>query len=148
MHMKVQAAAKKNQFAPQEFRSDALAALRAYNTWAEIQQRDYVAANRFCVDNFLSKPTLLLIQKTRRHLLQSLHYSGAIAVSGGGNLSASRIGKDLQVPPELNANGESLPLLAALIAIACQPKFAIRTSEKTYRTSRDKVDFVLHELGL
>jgi small subunit ribosomal protein S24e len=138
--LKVEATAKKSQFAPQEFRSDALAALRAYNTWAEMQERgDFTAANRFCVDNFLSKPALLLIQNTRKHLLQSMYHSDVIAVSGGGNVSASGSGKDLKVPPELNANAESLPLLAALIAVGLQPRFAIRASEKTYRTSQDKV---------
>jgi hypothetical protein len=43
------------------------------------------------------------------------------------------------VPPELNEHGDSKPLLAALIAIACQPNFAIRHKEKMYRTREDKV---------
>jgi small subunit ribosomal protein S24e len=142
MHLKVEAAEKKHQFAPQEFRSDALATLRAYNAWAAMQERGlYVAANRFCVDSFLSKPTLLMIQKIRKHLLQSMYHAGIIAISGGGNVSTSGSGKDLKVPPELNTNGDSLPLLAGLIAVALQPKFAIRTSEKMYRTSLDKVCF-------
>lgn len=46
------------------------------------------------------------------------------------------------VPPELNVNGESLPLLAALIAIASQPKFAIRTGERTFRTQQDKATII------
>jgi len=42
----------------------------------------------------------------------------------------------------LNTNGDSLPLLAALIAIASQPKFAIRTGEKGYRTAQDKITLI------
>jgi small subunit ribosomal protein S24e len=138
MHLKTEAATKKNSFAHQEFRSDALATLRAYNSWAVLQERgEYVTANRFCVDNFLSKPTLLMIQKIRRHLLQSLYHAGIIAVSAGGSVAGQ--GTDKTTPPELNTNSDSLPLLGALVAIASQPKFAIRTNEKTYRTSQDKV---------
>jgi hypothetical protein len=43
------------------------------------------------------------------------------------------------VPPQLNEHGQSLPLLAALIALASAPNFALRTSEKTCRTAQDKV---------
>lgn len=138
MHLKAEAAAKKNSWTPQEFRSDALATLQAYNAWWAYQSRgEYVTANRFCVDNFLAKPTLLMIQKIKSHLLQALYHAGVIDVSAGGSVDGSN--KTLTVPSELNANGDSLPLLAALIAIASQPKFAIRTGEKTYRTAQDKV---------
>jgi small subunit ribosomal protein S24e len=138
MHLKMEAAAKKNSWTPQDFRSDALATLQAYNAWWALQSRgEYISANRFCVDNFLAKPTLLLIQKIKGHLLQALYHAGVINVSAGGLLDGSN--KALEVPPELNANGNSLPLLAALIAAASQPKFAIRTGERTYRTSQDKV---------
>jgi len=138
MHLKMEAAAKKNSWTPQEFRSDALATLQAYNAWWAIQSRgDYNAANRFCIDNFLAKPTLLMIQKIKGHLLQALYHAGVIDVSAGGRVD--NLNRVMTVPAELNANGDSLPLLAALISIASQPKFAIRTGEKTYRTSQDKV---------
>ena len=138
MHLKVEAAAKKKSWTPEDFKSDPLATLYAFNAWWALQSRgEYIAANRFCVDNFLAKPTLLLIQKIKMHLLQALYHAGVINVSAGGLVDDSN--KPLVVPPELNTNGDSLPLLAALIAIACQPKFAIRTGEKTYRTSQDKV---------
>ena len=138
MHLKAEAAAKKNSWTPQDFRSDPLATLQAYNGWWALQSKgEFVLANRFCVDNFLAKPTLLLIQKIKGHLLQSLYHAGVINVSAGGLLDGSD--KALGVPPELNANCDSLPLLAALISIASQPKFAIRIGEKTYRTSHDKV---------
>lgn len=136
MHLKAEAAAKKNFWSPDEFRSDVLAALRAYNAWWALQSTgQYVSANRFCMDNFLSKPTLLLINKIKTQLLQSLYHAGVISVSAGGDLDSSQT--SVQVPPELNVNGESLPLLAALIAIASQPKYAVRTG-RTFRTSREK----------
>ncbi|KAF6766020.1 DEAH box polypeptide 36 [Ephemerocybe angulata] len=140
MHLKREAQAKKNSWAPDEFRSDALGTLRAFNAWWALQSRgDYVLANRFCVDNFLAKPTLLMIQKIKQHLLQALDNAGVLEVSAGGN---ARRTDRLSVPPELNTNGESLPLLAGLIAIASQPKFAVRTGEKTLRTENDKMAFM------
>jgi len=87
-----------------------------------------------------------MIQKIKGHLLQALYHAGVIDVSAGGRVAAdgSFLGasKGIVVPPELNANGDSLPLLAGLIAIASQPKFAIRTGEKTYRTSQDKMTLI------
>lgn len=142
MHLKDEAARRKNSFSPEEFRSDPLATLRAYNQWWSMQSRgEYVSANRFCVDNFLSKPTLLMIQKIKGHILQSLYDIGVIEVSAGGSVNASRPrGRgELSVPPELDRNGDSLPVLAALIALGLQPKFAIRTHGTFYRTQQDKV---------
>lgn len=142
MHLKEEAALRKNSFSPEEFRSDALATLRAYNEWWAMQSRgEYVSANRFCVDNFLSKPTLLMIQKIKAHILQSLYDIGVIDVSAGGAAGGKpRVGRgELTVPRQLDVNGDSMPLLTALVAIALQPKFAVRTNEKMYRTSQDKV---------
>lgn len=147
IHAKAEAQARKNSWSPDEFRSDALASLRAYNAWWNLQsQRRYVEANRFCIDNFLSKPTLLMIQKMREHLLKSLYQAGVLDVSAGGSAmvpagpSAQRNrAENFTVPPQLDTNGDSLPLLAALIAIGSQPKYAIRTGEKMYRTAQDKV---------
>ncbi|EKM61046.1 uncharacterized protein PHACADRAFT_247373 [Phanerochaete carnosa HHB-10118-sp] len=146
MHLKDEASARKISFSPEEFRSDALATLRAYNQWWEIYSREeYNAATRFCLENFLSKPTLVMIQKIKSHILQSLYDIGVIEVSASGTAAVrptrSR-GSVLTVPAELNKNGSSLPLLAALISIAVQPKFAVRSSDKTYRTSQDKVVFI------
>ncbi|KAG6851057.1 hypothetical protein H0H93_002949 [Arthromyces matolae] len=141
MHLKNEAAAKKNSWSPMEFRSDALATLQAYNAWWVFQSRgEYNTANRFCVDNFLAKPTLLMIQKIKAQLLQSLYSAGVIDVSAGGVIDASS--KQYTVPAELNVNGDSLPLLAGLISIASQPKFAIRVGDRTYRTSQDKTTFI------
>ncbi|KAF9015164.1 P-loop containing nucleoside triphosphate hydrolase protein [Cyathus striatus] len=140
MHLKQEAAAKKNSWTPQEFRSDALATLRAYNAWWSLQSKgEYSRANRFCSENFLAKSTLLMIEKIRTHLLKALYHAGVIDVSAGGRLETTPA---FRAPPELNINGESLPLLAALIAIASQPKFAIRTGEKTFRTAKEKIVFI------
>jgi len=141
MHLKQEAAAAKNSWTSSDFRSDPLAVLKAYNCWWEMQARgDYIAANRFCSNNFLSKPTLLMIQKIKVHLLQSLYHAGVIDVSIGTTEQAW-VGRrrEVTIPPELDINRKSTPLLVALIAVASQPNFAVRTGEKSYRTSQDKV---------
>ncbi|KAL4070934.1 P-loop containing nucleoside triphosphate hydrolase protein [Scleroderma citrinum] len=140
MHLKAEAAAAKAKWSPGEFRSDALTILNAYNVWHEIYSTgNYIQANRFSSENFLSKPTLLLIRKIRHHLIQSLYQAGVITVAEGGSFVR---GHDPEVPPVLNVNAGSQPLLAALIAIASQPKYAVRTGDKTLRTQHDKVVFI------
>jgi small subunit ribosomal protein S24e len=142
MHLKTEAAVAKNSWSPSEFRSDALAALRAYNVWWSMQSRgEYASANRFCSDNFLSKPTLLMVDRIKKQLLTSLQHAGVLGVSAGGGVEplGTRRRGPIAVPAELNKHGDSQPLLAALIAIASQPKFAIRTSENAFRTQLDKV---------
>lgn len=154
MHLKTEAASAKTSWSPTEFRSDALAALRAYNAWWSIQSRgEYASANRFCSDNFLSKPTLLMVDRIKKHLLTSLQHAGVLNVSAGGRVEPWGRGRAITVPPELNVNCGSQPLLAALIAIASQPKFAIRTSERAFRTQLDKVSLTRcregrHEFGI
>ncbi|KAJ3779234.1 hypothetical protein FB446DRAFT_711436 [Lentinula raphanica] len=140
MHMKEAAAAAKNKWCPPGIKSDPLTALRAFNAWDELQsQRQYQSANRFTVENFLSKPTLLLIQKLKTHLLQSLYSAGVIDISAGGGLGdRSRY----EIPPELNQNGDSMSLLASLISISCQPKFAVRASEKIWRTQTERATMI------
>jgi small subunit ribosomal protein S24e len=143
MHLKVEAAQRKFSWTHEDFRSDALATLKAFDAWSEMQSRgEYHTANRFCMDNFISKPTLLLIQKIKGQLLQSLYRAGVIDVSAGGQVDGSSYDgsmKNLRVPPALDTNRNSFPLLVALIAIALQPRFGIRVGEKTYRTSNDRV---------
>ncbi|KAJ6604653.1 P-loop containing nucleoside triphosphate hydrolase protein [Mycena vulgaris] len=147
MHLKQEANRVKLSWTNQNFRSDALAGLAAFNAWWAIQSRgEYVAANRFCSTNFLSKPTLLTIQKVKIHLLQALYRAGVIEVSAGGRamgpVTGPRAERNVQVPPMLNVNGDSMPLLGALIAIASQPKFAVRSGEKAFRTNQDKMVFI------
>lgn len=138
--LKAQADAIKDSWSPSSFRSDPLAVVAAYNEWHSMQSRnEYRAANNFLSDNFLNKSSMLQIEQIKSSLLQSLDQAGVLAVSAGGGVQTSRFGRNASVPPELNTNGQSLPLLAALIAMASAPNFALRTSEKTCRTSQDKV---------
>ncbi|KAG8678802.1 hypothetical protein FRC09_019529, partial [Ceratobasidium sp. 395] len=83
-----------------------------------------------------------MVQRIKGHLLQSLYHAGVLDISAGGGSTNYRAVREMVVPPELNINGDSKPLLAALIAIACQPNFAIRHNEKTYRTAQDKTAFI------
>ena len=141
MHLKQEASAVKNTWTSSDFRSDVLAVLRAYNQWRDMQGRgDYTSANRFCSQNFLSKPTLLMIQRIKVHLLQSLYHAGVIDVSMGmAQQTWMDRRREVTVPPELDINRKSTPLLVALISAASQPNFAVRTGEKSYRTPQDKV---------
>ncbi|KAF9076296.1 hypothetical protein BDP27DRAFT_1314204 [Rhodocollybia butyracea] len=136
MHLKEEAAAAKNKWCPPGAHSDALTVLNAYNAWEALQPtRNYGLAKRFCMDNFLSMPTLLLAQKLKTHILQSLYSAGVIDISAGGGLSDA---SKYIIPAELNTNGNCMPLLGALIAVSCQPKFAIRTSARLWRTQSEK----------
>ena len=138
--LKKEANAAKTSWSPPEFRSDALATLRAFDAWWELQSvGNYAAANRFCSENFLSKTTLLLIQRIKVDLLKALDRAGVLEASGAGSASMRSAVRAKIIPPELNRNGDSVPLLAALIAISSQPNFAIKISDKTLRTARDRV---------
>ncbi|KAJ8083994.1 hypothetical protein PM082_002761 [Marasmius tenuissimus] len=138
MHLREQARAKKYSFSPPGVASDPLTTLNAFKQWNEMQSiGHYSSANQFCIENFLSKPTLLLIDKLKKQLLGSLHKSGVISASGGGDLSVG-YGDRYRIPPELNENADSTPLLSALIASSLQPKFAVRASERILRTPTDK----------
>ena len=140
IQLKAEAAAVKATWSPREFRSDALTILNAYDAWYEMYRNgEHGRASRFCTDNFLSKSTLVLITRVRGHLLQSLYQAGVIdAADSGGGYGRAR-DREWTVPPALNVNARSLPLLAALVAVATQPKFAVRTGEMTLRTQHDKV---------
>ena len=143
MHMKAEAAGRKFSWCHEDFKSDALTVLKAFDKWSELQSRgEYNTANRFCNDNFISKPTLLLIQKIKGQVLQSLYRTGVIDVSAGGQVDGSGYDgsmKNFKVPPALDTNRNVFPLLVALIAIASQPRFGVRVGERTYRTSSDRV---------
>ena len=103
----------------------------------------FQAANSFARENFLSKPTLLLIQKIKEHLLSSLDRAGVLQISGGGRQVPQPFFRgrrnQVTIPAHLDQNGHSLPLLSALIATAVAPNFGIRISEKSLRTIQDKV---------
>ena len=143
MHLKTEAASRKQFWCPEDFKSDALTVLKAFDVWVEMQSRgEYHNAHKFCIDNFISKPTFMLIQKMKVQVLQSLYRTGVIDVSAGGQVDGSGYDgsmKTLKVPPALDKNRNSFPILVALIAIASQPKVGVRVGEKTFRTSNDKV---------
>lgn len=149
-----EANAVKSSWASLSFRSDPLAALKAFTEWWEIQKRgDYGRATRFAIDNFLSRPTLMQIAQVREHLLSSLDRAGVLAVSAGGsaaplNLPRRRFGgpsraSDIEVPAELNTNAGSESLLAALIAVAVAPNFAVRKSKRLMATHMDRVSLTM-----
>ena len=130
----------KDSWSPLAFRSDPLAVVAAYNVWTEMDDmREYRKATQWCHDNFLHQITLKQIKQVKRSLAQSLDSAGIIAVSAGGNVD--RIGRRGEIPSQLNEHGQSLPLLAALIAMASAPNFAVRTSDKLCRTATDKVSY-------
>ena len=147
VHLKKEADAVKDHWSPPDFRSDALGILRAYTRWWDMQGRgEYVAANRFCSENFLSKPTLLQIQQVKEHLFQSMEKASIIEVIR--DRSAPPTGparfrpRARETDAEFNTNAGSAALLAALIAVSSAPNFAIRANEKTYRTLQDKTCFI------
>ena len=119
--------------------SDILAVLKAFNEWSSVP--DGYERRMFCDENFLSASTLRLIQQVRDHLIQSLDRSGALKISGGGRdiyFQRNALGRVI-IPAELNVNGQSLPLLTALIATAVAPNFAIRKTAMLLRTPQDPV---------
>lgn len=162
LQLKKEADAVKDSWCPIDFRSDALAILRAYTKWADLQASGQIrASHQFCTDNFLSRTTLAQIQQVKEHLFQSMDKAGILDVVLAASTSASGDASQARrVPPtgprgrggprgrwidethpDLNTNSDSTPLLAALIALASTPNFAIRHSEKVYRTSQDKVSY-------
>lgn len=149
MHLREEAEMVKDRWCPPDFRSDALCVLRAYTRWWELQSRDdYVEANRFCQDNFLSKLTLLQIQQVKEHLFQSMKKAGIISVIQNSSLGTnangnvvnyqSRYRRPRETDAEFNTNADVTSLLAALIAVSSPPNFAIRNGKASYRTSQDK----------
>lgn len=144
MALKQQSDEVKDSWTPQAFRSDPLAAVQAYNAWAELDDAArYSQANQFCSENFLMKASLLQIKLLKTHLLQALDQAGVIEVSAGGQAAPIARGRNVRVPAVLNENGNSLALLAALIAMASAPNFALRTGARTCRTAQDKVSVVM-----
>ncbi|KAH9469772.1 hypothetical protein Pst134EA_007049 [Puccinia striiformis f. sp. tritici] len=90
-------------------------------------------------------PTLNQIYQVKTHLLSSLRRAGVLAISGGGetkdNHSHSnhyRFNKRDLIPPHLNKNSDSLPLAAALIAVAVAPNFGVRKSARLFATDKDR----------
>ena len=145
--LKAEAAAAKLAWCPPgvpEARSDPLAAIRAYDVWWTLQSAGrYTEANEFCNRNFLNKPVLLMVAKIKLALLQALYQCGVLELVAGKklNMQSSVLGREARayaVPDELNVNRDSLAVLGALVAVGSQPNFAVRTSERAFRTYSDK----------
>ena len=122
---------------PSNFHSDVLAVLSAYDTceWGAI------SASLSCPNNPMSESTFSMIRKIKDHLLQSLYRAGVIDVLIGTKLQTWR--RETTVPPELNINGNSTPLLIALISAGSQPNFAVRAGYNMHRTFQDEVIYQL-----
>lgn len=129
----------KHSWSPPGVKSDVLATLFAYEAWAKLgSQGDYNQANRFCIQNFLSKSALHAIDRLKGHLLQALYNAGIIDVSAGGELVNVATNRTY-IPFQLTTNSQSIPLLSALVTFALQPKYAVQSSGKIFRTAKDKV---------
>lgn len=146
--LKDEAGAIKNSWSLPHFRSDPLVTLRAYTHWDEMMKRgSQWEASKFCNENFLGRITLGQIQQVKEHLFQSIEKAGILEAVLGNDGNEPNRGPKRRPPfrrrvfstmPELNANSHSTTLLAALIALASVPNFAVRTRERVYRTSQDK----------
>lgn len=138
----------KASWAPLEFRSDPLASLAAFKAWSTLTDSgEAYKAQKFAIENFLSKPTLAQIAQVKSHLLSALRRAGVLAISGGGDRNEERPSRfqdtrRIGIPPHLNKNSDSLPLFAALIAVAVAPNFAVRKSSKVFATDKDRTCFI------
>lgn len=146
VQLKREADMVKDSWSPVVFRSDPLSVLNVFYEWTRLQsQQGSSAANRFLSNNFLSRPTMLQIQQVKQNLFQTLEKAGIIDVvrtpPEPGTVPRYRV-RVRETDPEFNVNSGSTPLLCALIAVASSPNFAIRATEKAYRTSQDKTCFI------
>lgn len=143
MHLKKEANAIKDSWCPATFRSDPLCILNAYYEWTRLQSISSSQANRFLHNNMLSRPTMLQIQQIKHNLFQSLQKADIIKVIRQSTSMVPRYRRRVrETDPEFNLNAHSLPLLAALVAVASSPHFAVRQGERTFRTSQDKTCFI------
>jgi hypothetical protein len=127
------------KFSQQGFRSDVLTILKAYNTWSALP--DNWERGRFCEEFFLSRQTLYAMQQVQDQLALCLYRSGVLQISAGPTpvvLHRNRTGRIL-VPSLFNINGESLPLLTALMSSALAPNFAVRRTARLLRSPQDPV---------
>lgn len=70
-----------------------------------------------------------MMEQVKDQILQTMHRSGILSVLSDGRGAVLVQGYDGQtlVPTEFNSNGESLPVLSAMIAIAVSPHFGLST---------------------
>ncbi|WFD31604.1 RNA helicase [Malassezia sp. CBS 17886] len=143
MHLKREANIIKDSFCPPMFRSDALCVLNAFYEWTRLQGVSSSQASRFLTNNMLSRATMMQIQQVKQNLFQSLEKADVIKVIRSSTAAVPRYRRRVrETDPEFNTNAKSTPLLCALIAVAMSPNFAIRSGERSLRTSQDKSCFV------
>lgn len=137
----------KSSWSHQQFPSDALATLRALKRFEELSRRGpHYEVGRFCSANFLHRGAMQTMLQVKEQLFETLRAEGILSAvlspTEDSRASTSRRSDIFISMPELNVNSTSLPLLTALLAMSSTPKFAMRTKEKTFRTSQDKTCFI------
>ena len=142
IHLKREANEIKNSWCPTTFRSDPLCVLNAYYEWNRLLSLHPSQANRFLYQNMLSRSTMFQIQQVKENLFQSLRKANVIQLIRSSAGVPPRYRRRIrETDPEFNANAHSTALLASLIAVS-SPNFAVRTGERTFRTSQDKSCFI------
>lgn len=131
----------KDSWSPLGYPSDALAVVLAYNRWYALQQSERDADARTFVDsNFLHEPTLRSYRHFKEQIYVALVDAGVFTVSARrSQFGAARTETLDGMPPSLNSNSDSIPLIAALLATSLTPNFAFRDDESTYTTVDGKV---------
>jgi len=148
--MKEEATRMRAKFIDPRYKSDQLTILRAFKKWEQMDKTSHHEATRFCIEHFLSKPTMVMMLKVKQQIVQSLWQSGVMDIALDESQQSfpapERSGRDSRfprtrsdIPLQLNENCESEPLLTGLIALASQPQFAIRVHGKLFRTQLEKV---------
>ena len=140
-----QAIEVKDSCSSPQFRSDALTTLRAFKRYEELVKTGrQFDAGRFCSNNFLHRTAMQTIMKIKEQLFETMRAEGILTavLSQSSNVRGFRARRPDISMEEFNVNSTSLPLLTALLAMSSTPKFAIRTKEKTFRTSQDRTCFL------
>ncbi|WFC99552.1 RNA helicase [Malassezia yamatoensis] len=141
--LKARANEIKDSFCPIQYRSDAIAVLKAFQQWTQLRSDASSKANRFLSDNMLSRATMMQILEVKQNLFQSLEKARVIDVIRNTTSMPPKYRRRLrETDPEFNLHSESLPLMIALIAVATSPNFAVKATDKAYRTAQDKSCFV------
>lgn len=144
--MRAEARKIKASFGDKEARSDPLLVLSAFEQFVNLaDNRGIAEAKAWAFDNYLSIPTLIAMDRERRHLLSAMDRAGILRVSMGMSSAAMPYRQaygafnTFDVPDALKINSHNVSLQLALIAAAQGPNFAIRQSRMIYRTAMNEV---------
>lgn len=142
MHLKKEANAIKDSWCPNNFRSDPLCILNAFDEWSKLQSFSSSQANHFLYQNMLNRVTMVQIQQVKESLFQSLEKANVFRVIKQSNTAPARFRRRVRITDkEFNIHASSTALLSAMIAVSLS-NFAVRTGERSYRTSQDKSCFL------